>query len=217
MNKIVIAALTMALSLAGASAWAKDKPEAAAAAGTTSSSTPSEVMKALKDDGDSADSKQKKLSAKQLAAIAQKQLEKLTQYAMDQIKPELIKKGTFEPVGAMVYRNGKINHLQIKSNKVPAVDKIRMFRVALRSLARHNKIDASVVIFSAQMKKNDKTKVIVENYEHRFGVSGTRIIAYRFENGKLKLAKPKDVSKPFFVFYDENKVQGTPRTEGKKL
>lgn len=223
MRKTVMFALTLALGLGASTTWADGATNTKAAAksnaaeqSAATTSTPAAVMKELQSESGK-DKRERKLSPKQLAKIAQQQLEKLTAYAMKQVRPELEKKGTFEPIGAMVYRDGKINQVVIKSDKVPAVDKIRMYRVALRSLARHNKIDASVVIFSAQLKKNSQAKAIIMNYEHRFGVSGTRVIGYKFNKGKLELTKPKDMAKPFFVFYDQNRVNNTPRTVGSKL
>ena len=223
MRKLVTIMMATLLGLGSMAVLAKPQTSTPASGKATSASTRpdstvNEVMKQIEDENGKIDKKKEnKLSPKALAKVAQIQLDKLSKYAMGLVKPQLEKKGTFQPVAAMVYRDGRINQLEIKSDKVPPIDKIRMYRIALRSLARHYKIDASIVIFSAEKNKNSKDKVIIMNYEHRFGVSGSRVIGYRFQNGKLLTSKPKDSAKPFFVFYDQNKVKGAGRTEGSKL
>lgn len=239
MRKVAISVLAAFLGLAGFSACAVGSPKTsnAAQSGVASehgakavqpsdksaevriTSTPEALREAMKKDGKTLKKGQKMehvVSAKQLANIARYQLEHLVAYVITKVKPQLLKKGTFGPMGAMVYRDGHINNIVIK-NPMSVEDKVKLYRLALRSLARHNKIDASVVVFCAEDKKGSNKHYIFMNYEHRFGVSGTRIIGYEIVNGKLKMTQPKDIQKPFYVFFDQNRLRKDDRVSGKHL
>ena len=212
--KTKLVCLTLILSVLPVTV-AQAKNESTSASVTTSTSAPSvnpdsdvgQVLNILKKANGSLDKKKLKIPAKEMVALARKQLNKLTKYALKQIKPKLSKTGSFEPIGVMLYRSGKVNKLELggkDSQKVPAELRIRLDSLALRSMARHNTIDASVIIFAAKKNKGDKRKMIVMNYEHRFGMSGEKVIPYEFDNGKLKLFKPEYFPKPFFIFYSQN-------------
>lgn len=137
-------------------------------------------------------------------------LEKLQKRLMADMTEDLSDDGRAIPAAVMLMDDGTVKNINIAD-----IDKIsdpklilEAYRSALRAVARHDKIVAASLGYTANIKTESSHELaIVTEYEHRLGVAGQRFVAYQFDsaNGELKLGKPMDGSKPFRWFYTSKK------------
>ena len=137
-------------------------------------------------------------------------LERLQTSLMANITEDLSDDGHAIPTAVMLMDNGKIKKINVAD-----IDKLgdpklilEAYRSALRAIARHDKIVAASIAYTANIKTESSQELaIVTEYEHRLGVSGQRFIAYEFRpnSSELLIGEPVDGSKPFRWFYTSTK------------
>lgn len=146
-------------------------------------------------------------SIKSMEKKAEIQLSGLFKESIKKVIKELAETGKASPSAAMMFANGGIKEVDVKNSKgMPDYAKVRVYRIALRAAARHHTIVACVIYYTVDDKLKDGTvkHLLVAEYEHVLGVSSTRVIPYKVENGKVLFGKPVDKRKPFLIFYDPN-------------
>ncbi|WP_166268363.1 hypothetical protein [Marinobacter caseinilyticus] len=153
-----------------------------------------------------------KLSPEELetyALIARKQLIELTETAAEEVGDELSASGVVVPAAWMLLNDGTIKRVRLGSDgeKAASTIQILMYRAAMKSLARHGKISGTAIVYAGSAEGGSETKLLVIEHEHRLGVSGLKLIPFRFSEGAVTYGAPQSQPKPFELFYDQRSDQ----------
>ena len=150
------------------------------------------------------------------AVMANKQLVTLTEAAIDRVKSGLEDSGLVTPIGMMIMNDGTLKPVDLddKAKEAPLGIKIVMYRAALKSMARHDKITGATIVYGVDSKDGGGKSALVVEYEHRLGVSGMKLIPYSQDSGKVTYGKVLSKSKPFQMFYDPRPDQQAKASKG---
>ncbi|SNC74408.1 hypothetical protein SAMN04487881_2308 [Marinobacter sp. es.048] len=152
-----------------------------------------------------------KLTKEELAAAmltAEKDLTSMLKASMSNVEQELESSAIFGPGAWMVLKDRKLKKVTMgeESENAPPSAKLQVFRASLRSLARHNKIDAALIVYPGTITKEGKQeRVVVVEHEHRLGVSGLKLIPLELDHGKASFGAAISQDKSFQIFYDQKK------------
>lgn len=165
-------------------ALAQDKPAAAPTTGKDHTLTKEELAK--------------------YAVLAQKQLVVLTDAAIKNVKSDLEKNGLVSPSATMMMNDGTLKPLKLgdEASKAPFGIQVTMYRAALKSMARHDKITAAAIVYGAGSSDDSGKNALVIEYEHRLGVSGLKLVPYTQDHGNIAYGDVLNKKKPFQLFYD---------------
>lgn len=141
---------------------------------------------------------------KKYAAFATAHMQKLTKVAQEEVGEELKQSGIVIPAAWMMMNDGEVKRARLGASgeKAAATMKVLMYRAALKSLARHGKILATVIIYAGNAEDDASMRVLAIEHEHRLGLSGIQLVPYRFENGALSFGDSETQKKPYELFYD---------------
>ena len=141
---------------------------------------------------------------KKYAGLAAKHIQTLTAVARDEVGGELEQSGVVIPAAWMMMNDGEVKRVRLgeSGEKAAATMKVLMFRAALKSLARHGKILATVIVYAGTVEEGEDTRVLAIEHEHRLGLSGLQVVPYRFDQGDLSFGQPSTQKKPYELFYD---------------
>jgi len=160
-----------------------------------------------------------KLTKEELAAamlIAEKDLTGMFKAAMGKVESELEQSGIFGPGAWMTMKDRDLKSVKLSQEAVgaPPSAKLQMFRASLRSLARHNKIDAVLLVYPGTItKEGTKERVVVVEHEHRLGVSGIKLVPLDLDRGKATFGAPMSQDKDFQIFYEQrSKSKAAPNS-----
>ncbi|WP_288371520.1 hypothetical protein [uncultured Marinobacter sp.] len=148
------------------------------------------------------------LTTEELAIVlltAEKDLTALLEEAVVNVKADVESAGVFGPRAWMVMKDKEIKEVKLADDAAAAPPKIQlhMIRVSLKSLARHNSIDAMLIVYPSTMTKNGSYhRVVALEHEHRLGVSGIKLIPLELSGGEVSFGAPLSQEKPFQIFYD---------------
>ncbi|WP_153637390.1 hypothetical protein [Marinobacter salsuginis] len=149
------------------------------------------------------------LTKEELAAAmltAEQDLRALLQTAVDEVKVDVERTGFFAPRAWMQMKDRVIKEVRLseEAEAAPPKIKLQLFQASLRSVARHNKIDAALVVYPGTIDQGgSERRVVAVEHEHRLGVSGIKLIPLHLENGNAQFGNPLSQKKPFKIFYDE--------------
>jgi hypothetical protein len=152
-----------------------------------------------------------KLTKEELAAAmltAEKDLTSMLKASMSDLEQELESSAIFGPGAWMVLKDRKLKKVKLgeESDAAPASAKLQVFRASLRSLARHNKIDAALIVHPATItKEGEQQRVVVVEHEHRLGISGLKLIPLDLNQGNVSFGAAMSQDKSFQIFYDQKK------------
>lgn len=150
-----------------------------------------------------------KLTREELAAAmltAERDLSGMLEQAIVQVEDDMASAGIFAPAAWMVMKDRELKSVKLSSeaDQAPPSIKVQMYRASLRSLARHNRIDAVLIVYPGTITKDGvKERVVVVEHEHRLGVSGLKLIPLSYEQSEANFGAPIDQDKEFQIFYDE--------------
>lgn len=150
------------------------------------------------------------------AVLANRQLVTLTDAAIKNVKSDLEENGLVSPSAMMMLNDGTMKPLKLgqEASSAPFGVQVVMFRAALKSMARHDKITAAAIIYGAgQTDASGKNALIIE-YEHRLGVSGLKLVPYTQDHGKIAYGDVLNKKKPFQLFYDPRPDQQSTASAG---
>lgn len=152
------------------------------------------------------------------AELAATHIQALTAVAREEVGGELKQSGVVIPAAWMMMNDGEVKRVRLgeSGEKAAATMKVLMFRAALKSLARHGKILATVIVYAGTVEEGEDTRVLAIEHEHRLGLSGLQVVPYRFDQGDLSFGQPSTQKKPYELFYDGrdagNEDQGPGKT-----
>jgi hypothetical protein len=152
-----------------------------------------------------------KLTKEELAAAmltAEKDLTSMLKASLSDLEQELENSAIFGPGAWMVLKDRKLKKVTLGegSENAPPSAKLQVFRASLRSLARHNKIDAALIVYPGTITKEGKQeRVVVVEHEHRLGISGLKLIPIELDQGKVSFGAAISQDKSFQIFYDQKK------------
>lgn len=152
-----------------------------------------------------------KLTKEELAAAmltAEKDLTSMLKASMSDLEQELESSAIFGPGAWMVLKDRKLKKVTLDetSENAPPSAKLQVFRASLRSLARHNKIDAALIVYPGTItKEGEKQRVVVVEHEHRLGISGLKLIPLELDQGDVSFGAAMSQKKSFQIFYDQKK------------
>lgn len=152
-----------------------------------------------------------KLTKKELAAAmltAEKDLTSMLKASMSVVEEEVENSGIFGPGAWMVLKDRKLKKVRLDeaAESAPPSAKLQVFRASLRSLARHNKIDAALIVYPGTItKEGEKQRVVVVEHEHRLGISGLKLIPLELDEGDVSFGAAMSQEKSFQIFYDQKK------------
>ena len=150
-----------------------------------------------------------KLTKKELAAAmltAEKDLTSMLKASMSVVEEEVENSGIFGPGAWMVLKDRKLKKVRLDeaAESAPPAAKLRVFRASLRSLARHEKIDASLIVYPGTItKEGKKERVVVVEHEHRLGIAGLKLVPLKLGQGNATFGAPISQEKAFQIFYDQ--------------
>lgn len=139
------------------------------------------------------------------AVLGQQQILHLTKRATDEYSDALTDSKPNMPSAWMLLDDGttiKRINLDGQAEGAPAQIRILMYRAALKSVARRGKIHAAVILYTGKLNEGSDDEALVVEFEHRLGISGTKVVPYQVENGKVAYSDPVANEKPFQIFYD---------------
>lgn len=139
------------------------------------------------------------------AVLGQQQILYLTKQATDDYSDTLTDSKPNMPSAWMLLEDGttiKRIDLDEQAGDAPAQIRILMYRAALKSVARRGKIHAAVILYTGKLNEGSEDEALVVEFEHRLGISGTKVVPYQVENDKVAYADPVANEKPFQIFYD---------------
>lgn len=139
------------------------------------------------------------------AVLGQQQILYLTEQATGEYSSTLTDSNPNMPSAWMLLEDGttiKRIDLDEQAGDAPAQIRILMYRAALKSVARRGKINAAVILYTGKLNEGSDDEALVVEFEHRLGISGTKIVPYQVENGKVAYSDPVASEKPFQIFYD---------------
>lgn len=137
---------------------------------------------------------------------AQQQLVRLSETATEAYEPTIEDEKTPMPAAWMLMKDGEtIKRINIddQAQGIPAAARIKMYRAAIKSIARRGHISAAAILYTGRANETSDTEVLVVEHEHRLGVSGNKVIGYEKRDGTISWAKPVTKKKPFEWFYDD--------------
>jgi len=140
------------------------------------------------------------------ALVGQQQILYLSGKAIDQYEPTLLDGDPNMPGAWMLMDDGKtVKRISIddKAGSAPAKIRLLMYRAALKSIARRDKINAAVILYTGKIKEGSDDEALVVEHEHRLGISANKVIPYRVLGGKVSYSKSATTKKPFQIFYEE--------------
>lgn len=149
------------------------------------------------------------LTKRELAIVllrAKHDLTSLLEKAVSEIQLDVENAGVFSPRAWMLMKDLGLKEVKLsgQAKEAPADIKVRVFRASLRSVARHNQIDAALIAYPGSINKDGEVQhVVAVEHEHRLGVSGIKLIPLTLENGEASFGSPMSQNKPFDFFYDE--------------
>ena len=152
-----------------------------------------------------------KLTKKELAAAmltAEKDLTSMLKASMSVVEEEVENSGIFGPGAWMVLKDRKLKKVRLDeaAESAPPSAKLQVFRASLRPLARHNKIDAALIVYPGTItKEGEKQRVVVVEHEHRLGISGLKLIPLELDEGDVSFGAAMSQEKSFQIFYDQKK------------
>lgn len=139
------------------------------------------------------------------AIVGQRQLVYLTEQATKEYSDTLADSKPNMPAAWMLMSDGTtIKRIDIddKAEGAPAQLRILMYRAALKSIARGDKINAAAILYTGKLRKDSDEEALVIEHEHRLGISGNKIIPYEVKGGKVLYGESVTSEKPFQLFYD---------------
>ncbi len=138
------------------------------------------------------------------AVLAQKQLVVLTDAAIKNVKSDLEQNGLVSPSAMMMMNDGTVKPLKLgdEASKAPFGLQVTMYRAALKSMARHDKITAAAIVYGAGSSDDSGKNALIIEYEHRLGVSGLKLVPYSQDHGNIAYGEVLNKKKPFQLFYD---------------
>ena len=149
------------------------------------------------------------LTKEELAAAmltAEQDLIALLKRAIDEITTDIENVGFFPPRAWMQMKDRSIKEVRLgeEAEAAPPNIKLQLFQASLRSVARHNQIDAVLIVYPGTIKKDGSEKRLVAvEHEHRLGVSGLKLIPLKLQDGEPEFGEPLSQKKPFKIFYDD--------------
>ena len=149
------------------------------------------------------------LTKEELAAAmltAEQDLRALLKMAVDEVQVDVESTGFFAPRAWMQMKDRSIKEVRLieEAEAAPPKIKLQLFEASLRSVARHNKIDAALIVYPGTIKQDgNERRVVAVEHEHRLGVAGIKLIPLQLENGNAQFGNPLSQKKPFKIFYDE--------------
>ncbi|MDN6318627.1 MAG: hypothetical protein L0J77_02590 [Marinobacter sp.] len=149
-----------------------------------------------------------KFTNEELAVVilrAKDDLTSLLEKAVAEVKVEMEETGLFSPQAWMLMKNQDLKKVSLsgQAESAPPNIKVHMFRASLRSVARHNRIDAALIVYPGSIKKDGETqRIVAVEHEHRLGVSGLKLIPLDLEDGEASFGEPISQKKPFAFFYE---------------
>jgi hypothetical protein len=160
----------------------------------------------LPEDGPLADGE---LSEEEVAVVlgtAQQQLIRLSEAATEAYERVIKNDDPGTPAAWMLMKDGEtIKRIDIddQAQDIPAAARIKMYRAAIKSIARRGHISAAAILYTGRANEQSDTRVLVIEHEHRLGVSANKVIGYEAGNGKISWAESVTRKKPFEWFYDD--------------
>lgn len=150
------------------------------------------------------------------AVLAQKQLVVLTDAAIKSVKSDLEKNGLVSPTAMMMMNDDTLKPLRLgdEASKAPFGIQLTMYRAALKSMARHDKITAAAIVYGAGSSDDSANNALVIEYEHRLGVSGLKLVPYTQDHGNIAYGEVLTKKKPFQLFYDPRPDQQAQASAG---
>lgn len=150
------------------------------------------------------------------AVLAQKQLVVLTDAAIKDVKADLEKNGLVSPSAIMMMNDGSMKPLKLgnEAGKAPFGIQVTMYRAALKSMARHDKITAAAIVYGAGSSDDSGKNALIIEYEHRLGVSGVKLVPYTQDHGEIAYGEVLSKKKPFQLFYDPRPDQQAQASAG---
>lgn len=148
------------------------------------------------------------LTNEELAVVvlrAKDDLTSLLEKAVGNVEVEMEETGLFSPRAWMLMKGQGLKEVTLsgQAENAPPDIKVHMFRASLRSVARHNRIDAALIVYPGSIKKDGETqRVVAVEHEHRLGVSGLKLIPLDLKDGEASFGAPISQKKPFAFFYD---------------
>jgi hypothetical protein len=139
------------------------------------------------------------------AYITQQQLIQITEEATSAYSKTLIDTAPNMPAAWMLLQDGEtIKRIDIdkQAADAPAQLRIIMYRAALKSVARRGKINAAAILYTGKISADSDEEALVIEYEHRLGISATKVIPYEVKDGKVLYGEAVTTDKPFQLFYD---------------
>lgn len=153
------------------------------------------------------------LTKEELAVVllrAQSDLTTLLEKAVSEVELDLENAGVFSPRAWMLMKDQGLKEVKLagQAEEAPADIKVHMFRASLKSVARHNQIDAALIVYPGSIDKDGESlHVVAVEHEHRLGVSGIKLIPVTLENGDASFRAPLSQNKAFAIFYDGDSNQ----------
>jgi len=149
-----------------------------------------------------------RLSQEELAIIKKSvatDLSRLQEALLENMVKDLADDGLAAPAAVMMMNDKTIKKVSIPEGETigSATIAIEAYRVGLRSVARHGQILGAVIGYTVAVNGETDDYAILTEYEHKLGVSGKRLIPYRYQGGQLEVGKGQDMDKTFFIFHDE--------------
>ena len=136
---------------------------------------------------------------------AQQQLIHLSDTATKEYNESILGSGATMPAAWMLMKDGEtVKRINIDGQAygMPAAAQLKMYRAAIKSIARRGQINAAAILYTGRISENSDTEVLVIEHEHRLGVSSNKVIGYKIRNGSISWAEPVSQEKPFEWFYD---------------
>lgn len=153
-----------------------------------------------------------KLTKEELAAAmltAEKDMTSMLKASMSEVEKEVEASGVFGPGAWMVLKDRSLKQVKLDevAEEAPPSAKLQIIRASLRSLARHNKIDAAMMVYPGTINKDGtKDRVVVVEHEHRLGVSGIKLVPLSLVEGEVTFGAAISQEKSFQIFYDQRKT-----------
>src|SRR5690554_849186 len=146
-----------------------------------------------------------KLELSKYAVLGQQQILYLSEQATDEYTGALTDSEPNMPSAWMLLEDGqtvKRINLDKQAEDTPAQIRILMYRAALKSLARREKIHGSVILYTGKIREGSDDEALVIEFEHRLGISGNKVVPYQVTNGHVTYSEPVTTEKPFQIFHD---------------
>lgn len=155
------------------------------------------------------------LTNEELAIVvlrAKDDLTSLLEKAVAEVEVDVEESGIFSPRAWMLMKDQGLKEVTLsgQAESAPADIQVHMFRSSLRSVARHDRIDAALIVYPGSINKDGETqRVVAVEHEHRLGVSGLKLIPLNLKDGDASFGAPISQKKPFAFFYDGERGSST--------